>query len=229
MWAVIPIKNLNETKHRLKSVLNPQERRFFFVAMFEDVLTTLLAVPELEQVAVATVCPTAAKIAENYGASVLSTEKDEGQTAAVARAAEILEAKGVSKMLILPGDVPLVTVEEIQAVIAAHESACSTPDVPAMTIVPARDEQGSNCIVLSPPTAAPLRFGPNSYFPHLEMAQKLELSLNTPKLFGIGLDIDTPEDLLELCRQPSSDVSTKQTQVQKYLQKQKILERLNNV
>jgi 2-phospho-L-lactate guanylyltransferase (CobY/MobA/RfbA family) len=53
--------------------------------------------------------------------------------------------------------------------------------------------------------------------------------LNTPKLFGIGLDIDTPEDLLELCRQPSSDVSTKQTQVQKYLQKQKILERLNNV
>ena len=92
MWAVIPIKNLNETKHRLKSVLNPQERRFFFVAMFEDVLTTLLAVPELEQVAVATVCPTAAKIAENYGASVLSTEKDEGQTAAVARAAEILEA-----------------------------------------------------------------------------------------------------------------------------------------
>lgn len=220
MWAVIPIKNLNETKHRLKSVLNPQERRFFFVAMFEDVLTTLLAVPELEQVVVATVCPTAAKIAENYGASVLSTEKDEGQTAAVARAAEILEAKGVSKILMLPGDVPLVTVEEIQAVIATHESACSTTDVPAMTIVPARDEQGSNCIVLSPPTAAPLRFGPNSYFPHLEMAQKLELSLNTPKLFGIGLDIDTPEDLLELGRQ------SVQTRAQNYLQKYKILERI---
>ena len=59
MWAVIPIKNLNETKHRLKSALNPQERRDFFVEMFEDVLTTLLAVPELEQVAVVTVCPIA--------------------------------------------------------------------------------------------------------------------------------------------------------------------------
>ena len=229
MWAVIPIKNLNETKHRLKSALNPQERRDFFVEMFEDVLTTLLAVPELEQVAVATVCPIAGKIAKKYGTSVLFTEKDEGQTAAVTRTAKILESKRVAKMLMLPGDVPLVTVEEIQTVIATHENACSTPDVPAMTIVPARDEQGSNCIVLSPPTAAPLRFGPNSYFPHLEMAQKLELSLNTPKLFGIGLDIDTPEDLLELCRQPSSDVSTKQTEVQKYLQKQKILERLNNV
>jgi 2-phospho-L-lactate guanylyltransferase (CobY/MobA/RfbA family) len=63
----------------------------------------------------------------------------------------------------------------------------------------------------------------------LETARKLGVSLQTLKLPGIGLDIDTPEDLLELCRQPSSDVSTKQTQVQKYLQKQKILERLNNV
>ena len=59
MWTVIPIKNLNETKHGLKSALNPQERRDFFVEMFEDVLTTLLAVPELEQVAVVTVCPIA--------------------------------------------------------------------------------------------------------------------------------------------------------------------------
>ena len=131
MWAVIPIKNLNETKHRLKSALNPQERRDFFVEMFEDVLTTLLAVPELEQVAVATVCPIAGKIAKKYGTSVLFTEKDEGQTAAVTRTAEILESKRVAKMLMLPGDVPLVTVEEIQTVIATHENACSTPDVPA--------------------------------------------------------------------------------------------------
>ena len=123
MWAVIPIKNLNETKHRLKSALNPQERRDFFVEMFEDVLTTLLAVSELEQVSVATVCPIAGKIAKKYGTSILFTEKDEGQTAAVTRTAEILESKRVAKMLILPGDVPLVTVEEIQTVIVTHESA----------------------------------------------------------------------------------------------------------
>ena len=220
MWAVIPIKNLNETKHRLKSALNPQERRDFFMEMFKDVLTTLLAVPELEQVAVATVCPIAGKIAKKYGTSVLFTEKDEGQTAAVTRTADILESKRVAKMLMLPGDVPLVTVEEIQTVIATHENASSTPDIPAMTIVPARDEQGANCIVLSPPTAAPLRFGPNSYFPHLETARKLGVSLQTLKLPGIGLDIDTPEDLLELGRQ------SVQTRAQNYLQKYKILERI---
>ena len=211
MWAVIPVKNLNEAKHRLESVLNPIQRRNLFAAMLEDVLATVMAVPEFEQVAVATICPTAAEIARRYGASVLSTVQDEGQTKAVARIATTLEENGIKHMLMLPGDVPLVTVEEIQTVLEVHGNA------PTMTIVPARDEQGSNCIALSPPTAVPLRFGPNSYFPHLETARKIGLTLNTTKLAGIGLDIDTQDDLQELCEQPF------QTRAQEYLQEQKIM------
>ena len=211
MWAVIPVKNLNEAKHRLESVLNPTQRRNLFAAMLEDVLATVMAVPEFEQVAVATICPTAAEIDRRNGASVLSTVQDEGQTKAVARTASTLEENGIKHMLMLPGDVPLVTVKEIQTVLEVHGNA------PTMTIVPARDEQGSNCIALSPPTAVPLRFGPNSYFPHLETARKMGLTLNTTKLAGIGLDIDTQDDLQELCKQPF------QTRAQEYLQEQKIM------
>ncbi len=211
MWAVIPVKNLNEAKHRLESVLSPIQRRNFFAAMFEDVLATVMAVQEFDQVVVATVCPTAGEIASRYGASVLSTVQDDGQTEAVARTAFSLEKNGIKQMLMLPGDVPLVTVKEIQTVLEVHGN------ISTMTIVPARDEQGSNCIALSPPTAVPLRFGPNSYFPHLEKARKMGLDLHTPKLPGIGLDIDTPDDLHELCQEPH------RTRAQEYLQKQKIM------
>ena len=216
MWGIIPIKSLNQAKHRLKHVLYPDERQEFFKAMFEDVLSTMMSVPDFEQVAVATVCPAAGIIAKKYGAIVLSTSHDQGQTAAVERSAEILDARGITSMLVIPGDVPLVTVEEIKIVLELHEKA------PSMTIVPAQDELGSNCIALSPTIAAPLRFGPNSYFPHLETARKLGLSLQSPKLTGLGLDIDTPEDLLVLSRQ------TVCTRAQEYLRKKKIMERLNN-
>ena len=121
MWAVIPVKNLNEAKHRLESVLNPTQRRNLFAAMLEDVLATVMAVPEFEQVAVATICPAAAEIAGRHGASVLSTVQDEGQTKAVARAAATLEENGIKHMLMLPGDVPLVTIEEIQTVLRYME------------------------------------------------------------------------------------------------------------
>ena len=216
MWCIIPIKSLNQAKHRLKHVLYPDERQEFFKAMFEDVLSTMMSVPDFEQVAVATVCPAAGIIAKKYGAIVLSTSHDQGQTAAVVRSAKILDARGITSMLVIPGDVPLVTVEEIKIVLDLHEKA------PSMTIVPAQDELGSNCIALSPTIAAPLRFGPNSYFPHLETARKLGLSLQSPKLPGLGLDIDTPEDLLVLSRQ------TVCTRAQEYLRKKKIMERLNN-
>jgi len=216
MWAVIPIKQVNDAKHRLESVLSSSERRELSMTMFEDVLSTVMAVQEFECVMVATVCPIAGRIGKRHGASVLPTSQDEGQTAAVALVAKTLSADGIDSMLMLPSDVPLVTVEEIRTVLEAHGNT------PSMTIVPARNEQGSNCIALSPPTAAPLRFGSNSYFPHLETARKLGLELHTPKLPGIGLDIDTPEDLLELCRQPI------RTRAQEYLQKIRIIERLNN-
>ena len=216
MWCIIPIKILNQAKHRLRNVLCPEERQNFFMAMFEDVLSTMMSVPDFEQVAVATICPAARIIAKKYGATVLSTSQDEGQTASVRRSAEILDAKGISSMLVIPGDVPLVTVEEIKIVLELHEKA------PSMTIVPAYDELGSNCIALSPPTAVPLSFGPNSYFPHLETARKLGLAMQTPKLPGLGLDIDTPEDLLKLSRQTVS------TRAQEYLLKKNIVERLNN-
>jgi 2-phospho-L-lactate guanylyltransferase len=217
MWAVIPIKQVNEAKHRLESVLSSSERLELSMNMFEDVLSTVMDVTEFERVTVATVCPKAVRIAKRHGASVLSTGKDEGQTAAVALVVETLNNDGIDSMLLLPSDVPLVTVDEIQTVLEAHANT------PSMTIIPARDEQGSNCIALSPPTAAPLRFGANSYFPHLETARKLGLNLHTFKLPGIGLDIDTPDDLLELCRQPI------RTRAQEYLQKQSICERLNNL
>jgi len=216
MWGIIPIKILSQAKHRLKHVLYPEERQEFFKAMFEDVLSTMMSVPDFEQVAVATICPAASIIAKKYRAIVLSTSQDEGQTEAVRRSAEILDARGISSMLVIPGDVPLVTVEEIKIVLELHEKA------PSMTIVPAHDELGSNCIALSPPTAVPLCFGPNSYFPHLETARKLGIAIQTPKLPGLGLDIDTPEDLLELCRQPERTLS------QEYLREQKILERLES-
>ena len=130
MWGIIPIKNVNEAKHRLRSILSLKERRELFVVMFEDVLTTMMKVPELDSVSVATICPTAGEIARRNGASILSTGLDSGQTAAVAMAAQALNEDGIESMLMIPGDVPLVNVEEIQTVLEVHG------DEPSITIVP---------------------------------------------------------------------------------------------
>ena len=134
MWAVIPIKDLTNAKQRLAEALDPSERRRLFRCMFEDVLATVSRVRRLAGVMVVTRDSAAAEIAKARRARVLREDHNRGQSAAVGHAAAVLAGEGVASMLTLPGDVPLVTEEEIAAILDAHGAA------PALSIVPARDD-----------------------------------------------------------------------------------------
>ena len=104
-------------------------------------------------------------------------------------------------MLTLPGDIPLVTPAEIEQLLAAHLPA------PSFTIVPSHDERGSNAIACSPPDAVPLRFGENSFYPHLAGAEACGIGPNVLHLPGIALDIDNPDDVVSFMRTESRDPS----------------------
>jgi len=197
IWAVVPVKERGEAKQRLARLLPEPLRRELAQAMLEDVLEALAAVPGLAGIAVATVEPAARRLAEHYGARIIEDGARDGHTGAVMAAGRLLAAEGCAGMLTVPGDVPLVTAAEIAVIMAAHRPA------PSFTIAPSHDEQGSNAILLSPPDAVPLRFGANSFFPHLKAAEAQDIQPTIVRLPGIALDIDTPEDLAAFARVPS--------------------------
>jgi 2-phospho-L-lactate guanylyltransferase len=49
-----------------------------------------------------------------------------------------------------------------------------------------------------------LRFGENSFYPHLQAAEMAGIRPNVVHLPGIALDIDNPEDLVSFMRIDSS-------------------------
>jgi len=100
-------------------------------------------------------------------------------------------------MLTIPGDVPLVTRDEILALIAAHDR------MPDFVIAPAHDERGSNAILCAPPGLVRLQFGDDSFLPHLEAARLAGMEPKIIRLPGIGLDIDHPRDLAAFLKVPS--------------------------
>jgi len=189
MWAVLPAKDLVDAKTRLADALSPPERRLLFRTMYEDVLTALSETTSLDGIVVVTRDPEAGAVAESYGARLIPEPENQGQTAAIERAASSLKAGGADGMITIPGDTPLITAAEIETVLAAHSAAT------AMTIVPAHDRRGSNCIAVSPPGLIPFSFGNDSFQPHLASARKLGIEPRILDLPGIGLDIDTPDDL----------------------------------
>ncbi|RAI40739.1 2-phospho-L-lactate guanylyltransferase [Rhodoplanes roseus] len=188
LCAVVPIKGMIGAKQRLADVLSPEERSALAMAMAEDVLEVLAQVPELARVLVVTADATAAALARRYGAEPTEAHALEGHTGAVTGAANRLVTEGFG-MITLPGDLPLLAPADVSRVIAAHRAA------PAFTIAPARDLQGSNAIVMSPADAVPLRFGADSFYPHLDAARRQGIEPTVVEVPGIGFDIDEPHDL----------------------------------
>lgn len=197
LWAVVPVKERDRAKERLAPVLAPDTRQSLALAMLEDVLSAVAGSPELAGLIVVTMDEQARRLARRYGACILEVGARDGHTGAVTAAARLLAAKRHAGMLTLPGDIPLVTSGEIGQVVAAHRPA------PSFTIVPSHDEGGSNAILISPPDALPLRFGVDSFFPHLHAAEARGIRPIVLRLPGIALDIDNPEDLSAFLRIPS--------------------------
>ena len=189
VWAAVPVKAFTGAKQRTASVLTPVQREKLAATMLEDVLDALAGATRLAGILVNTIDPVVASLATRYGARVITDGALDGHTGAVNGLARVLAAEGKDALLTVPGDIPRVTSAEIDALI----SSCLMP--PSFTIVPAHDELGSNAVLCAPPFSVPLRFGDDSYFPHLIAAREQGIEPTIIRLTGIGLDIDHPADL----------------------------------
>lgn len=194
VWAVVPVKEFAGAKQRLSSALSPEERRALARVMLEDVLDAISAVRELAGLIVVTVDPAAASLAGRYGARIITEGAREGHTGAVTAAQRLLAGEGQASMMTLPGDIPGGSSAEIAATLAAHRPS------PSFTIVPAHDDLGSNTVLCSPPDAVPLRFGDNSFTPHLDAARGRGIDPLIVRHPGIAMDIDNPADLVAFLR-----------------------------
>jgi 2-phospho-L-lactate/phosphoenolpyruvate guanylyltransferase len=194
LWAILPVKEMEGSKQRLSPLLSPAERVALMRVMVAEVLDALCVARGLAGMSVVTLDAWAAAEARRRGARVITKGARDGHTGSVTAAARVLAAEGATGVLTLPGDVPAVTAAEVEALAAAHGPA------PAFTIAPAHDEKGSNGVVLSPPGVVPLRFGDDSYFPHLAAARARGLEPRVVRLPGLAMDIDHPADVAVFAR-----------------------------
>jgi 2-phospho-L-lactate/phosphoenolpyruvate guanylyltransferase len=197
LWVVMPVKDLQNAKQRLAGVLGAEERRALFRAMLEDVLSALAASAGLAGILMVTRDAEARRLAEAYGARVLVEVANRGHTAASTLGARTLAQERAAGMLQLPADIPLVTPDDVGALLQAHEIA------PAVTLAPSRDRRGSNAVACSPPDLLPLRFGDDSFVPHLQRARGLGIEPQIVARPALALDIDTPDDLAAFLAAPS--------------------------
>jgi 2-phospho-L-lactate guanylyltransferase len=191
---LLPVKNLAKAKQRLASLLDQPERTELARAMLTDVVAAIAAFAG-DEVALATSDTFALELAGRYGFEVIRDEANVSETDAVEMATRVCEARGSKGTLVIPGDIPLIDASDIRAI---YEASPETGSV----LVPSTDKRGTNAVLRRPASLFPLRFGNDSFMPHLAAAIATNKSCVVLSLPRIGLDIDTPEDLHELAHAP---------------------------
>jgi 2-phospho-L-lactate guanylyltransferase len=133
-----------------------------------------------------------ASIALTAGAEVIRERAENGETGAVDFARLELKRAGCEAVLIIPGDMPLVRADDIEAVLAQVPADASAPFA---LLVPSHDRLGTNALLLAPPNIIELRFGHDSFNFHMGQVRARGLPVRCYENEHIGLDIDEPKDL----------------------------------
>jgi 2-phospho-L-lactate/phosphoenolpyruvate guanylyltransferase len=192
---LIPVKNLSAAKQRLAAVLDQPARTELAQTMLHDVVAALAAWPRRPDSALVTSDPFSSDLARQYDFEIIPDRDNSGETDAIEMATRICVQRGIDNTLVIPADIPLIQAAELDQIFAV------APDEGSV-LAPAADGRGTNAIFRRPANLFPLRFGNDSFKPHLAAAQETGKPCQVLQLPGIAVDVDNPEDLQQLLACP---------------------------
>lgn len=185
---LIPVKNLSGAKQRLASVLDQAARTELARAMLHDVVEAIAGWTGRPPAALVTSDPFAIGLAQQYDFEIIPDLENPGETGAIEVATRLCVERGVAYTLVIPADIPTIKASELEQILAHAPQEGSV-------LVPAADGRGTNAAFRRPADLFPLRFGNDSFKPHLATARATGKLCEVLRFPGIALDVDNPEDL----------------------------------
>ncbi|MDB5714540.1 MAG: 2-phospho-L-lactate guanylyltransferase [Sphingomonadales bacterium] len=174
--AVVPVKRGTARKSRLAKHLSPDERDQLSDKLVGHVLDALHAAPSITSICILSEAP--------HADERIGWHPDLGRGLNAELAAFAAEV-GMRRLIVVLGDLPLVTSADIEALVEAAEQR-------GIAIAPDRHFLGTNALAIVNETAFGFSFGADSYRAHRENAGNRATIVARS---GLSIDIDTPDDL----------------------------------
>ena len=185
--TIVPMKPLAEAKTRLWDDLHLLERQAVVLLMLERVVSAAVSATARGACVVVGGDEVVREVAETSGARWAPDDTD-GLNAALWAAMQTAYADGADATLFLPGDLPLVTSDDVLAMVAASNGYAAT------VCVRASSDGGTNALLQPIATAFEPLLGQRSFEKHCEAAAAVGAPLVTPDLPRIAFDLDTRAD-----------------------------------
>jgi 2-phospho-L-lactate guanylyltransferase len=156
--------------------------------MLHDVVAVLASWPRCPARALVTSDPFALELARQYDFEIIPDAANSGETDAIEIATRLCVIRGSDSSLVIPADIPLVQARDLDQILAYAPAEGSV-------LASAADGRGTNAAFRRPANLFPLRFGNDSFKPHLAAAEATGKPCIVLQLPSLATDVDNPEDL----------------------------------
>jgi 2-phospho-L-lactate guanylyltransferase len=190
--ALVPLKRLDYAKTRLATVLDPPGRVRVMRALLDHTLAQVQAAPSVATVTLVSSAAEAPAIAKAHGVAHFD---DRGLPWNDALAAAIAEAVRAEAVAIVSADLPLLTTEDVEQLVAALREHGA--------VIARATDAGTNAVAMHPAGAMRTTFGSRgSAALHAELARAAGLTPVIVDVEGLAHDLDTAQDLEDVLRRP---------------------------
>lgn len=188
-WALVPLKASHHAKSRLAEVLDPRRRVQLFFALAGRVIRALRESDRIDAVGVVTSSREIASFARTLGAVPILQTIDVGMAPALELALHRLQAEHPARVLMLPGDLPLISEAAIEELFGAADAS------PNVVLAPDCHRDGTNALLCTPPLVISPHFGQRSFERHVAAAQAVSVAARVVEIDALALDLDCADDL----------------------------------
>lgn len=190
LQALVPLKSPAQAKTRLAGALTREESAALALHMAEDVLGALSGSGCFHGIGLLA-GDEYADLAQRFGARLHPDTPGRTWSQDLSLIACDLAAHHVHTLLVVPGDLPLITAPQVRRLMSMHRTG--------VTLCPAERDGGTNAIVLTPPDVLGFAFGTDSAQRHLDTARARGVPVQRVELPAFARDVDTLADLQWLC------------------------------
>jgi 2-phospho-L-lactate guanylyltransferase len=183
--AIVPLKALDHAKQRLSGHLSAAQRHALMRDLFVHVVHTCMTAASIDRTLAVVGDDVGLQLARQQGVTAVHDPGD-GLNGALRHATAQLPADETS--LIVVADLPEVTSEDLDAIVAAGRLT------PTVVVAPTRDG-GTGALLRNPGAIVPPAFGGRSAAAHLAAAQAADVRAGLIVRPGLAHDVDRPADL----------------------------------
>ena len=191
-WAIVPVKEISSSKSRLSTVLPDIDREKLVIDLFIRTLSVLQAVNSIQKTIVISRDSDMLDLATKSEALAIRENDNSDLNSAIQQATFDAISFGSTGILVLPADLPLLSVDDVNNM-TDYEKLDKI-----LMIVPDRHGIGTNALFVKPPGFLKYQFGVNSFVSHKREAQRMKAELFINHYPNVEFDIDSPDDLRRL-------------------------------